>query len=329
MPDTTRIAALDMLTTAGGSAYLSELYGRVIQNVQRRLVSDFCKNKELSGDPQSGTLIARRFKNAASAAYGTARTAGAGSAVVVDDVPIQINVDREFVEELEEKDVRLLGVDGVMEMRARNHAIRMAAELDKAFFAAQHAAANGVSLVESASIESRLEAVIQACETVHNNFVDGVDRDQIRMILCPEYYGLIREKLDAKPNANISTAEEEFEEWHGVAVKSSTNLPVGCKMQVCINGATAQPVMTDTYRAEKIQLSNAYGVSLFFSYGTKVCTPDLVFEPSYYTQTTVADATAFASNKANLYVFNATTGEYENQANGSYSSTATYYTKNS
>lgn len=329
MPDTTRIAALDMLTTAGGAAYLSELYGRTIENVQRRLVSDFIKNKALSGDPTSGTVIARRFANAQSAAYGTARAAGNGSAVKVDDVVIQIDTDREFVEELEEKDVRLLGVTGVLEQRASNHAVRMAAELDKAFFAALHAASNGVSLVESATIESRIEAVIQALENTHNNFVDGVPRDMIRMVMTPAYYGAIRDKLDAKPNANVSTAEEEFETYHGVAVKSSTNLPVGCYMIVCINGAAAQPVMSNAYKAEKINLSNATAVELFFSYGTKVCTADLVFEPSYYTVTTVADATAFASAKANLYVYNATTGEYDNQANGSYSSTATYYTKNS
>ena len=38
----------------------------------------------------------------------------------------------------------------------------------------------------------------------------------------------------------------------------------------------AQPVMSDVYTAEKIPLSDAVGIELFFHYGTKAVTPDTI-----------------------------------------------------
>ena len=45
-----------------------------------------------------------------------------------------------------------------------------------------------------------------------------------------------------------------------------------------IRGAVAQPVVVDQYsNPEKIPLSNDFAVSLFYDYGTKALTPDLIF----------------------------------------------------
>ena len=44
------------------------------------------------------------------------------------------------------------------------------------------------------------------------------------------------------------------------------------------NGAVAQPAIVNPYsNAEKIPLSNDFAVSLFYDYGTKALTPDLMF----------------------------------------------------
>ena len=46
-----------------------------------------------------------------------------------------------------------------------------------------------------------------------------------------------------------------------------------------VRGAVAQPVVVNQYGdPEKIQLSNDYAVSLFYDYGTKALTPDLIFK---------------------------------------------------
>ena len=47
---------------------------------------------------------------------------------------------------------------------------------------------------------------------------------------------------------------------------------------IMVEGAVAQPAVIYPYREpEKIPLSNDYGVSMFFDYGTKALTPDLIF----------------------------------------------------
>lgn len=47
------IASLNILLGSEGKDYLSELYGKVIENVQKTLVSSGMKNTEPSGDPVS------------------------------------------------------------------------------------------------------------------------------------------------------------------------------------------------------------------------------------------------------------------------------------
>lgn len=280
-----RITALNLLNTDEGKEYLAELYGRVIEGVQKALISTGMKNMDLSGDPVSGTVEAKRFVNATSKNYGTARTAGKGDAVKAKPVTVAIDQDKEIVEELEQKDVRLYGVDGVLNRRSANHILRMAAELDNAFFAAAAGAANALNLSGAASVADELEAIIQECETTQNDFVDGVPRSMMHLVLSPKYYGKIRNDLDkAANNANVNTAAEEFNVWHGVRAYSCVHLPVGCDYLLMVEGAVAQPVMADQYVAEKIPLSNAYGIELFYHYGTKVVTPDLIFKPGVFTK---------------------------------------------
>ena len=219
------------------------------------------------------------FVNASSKAYGTARAAGKGDAVKAKPVTVAIDTDREIVEELEQKDVTLYGVDGVMDRRAANHVLRMTAELDTAFFAAANTEATEVNVTASDPIEDQLETVIQACENTKNNFVDGVPRSMMNLVCSTAVYGKIRNALDKMQRSNVDTTAEEFLAWHGVDTKSCIHLPTGCDYLLIVDGAVAQPVMADQYAAEKIPLSNAYGVELFYHYGTKVVTPDLIFKP--------------------------------------------------
>jgi len=273
-----RIESLAILTTADGKEYLSELYGKTIENVQKALLSTTMKNTELSGDPEAGSVEAKRFANANSQNYGTARAAGAGNKIKAQPVTVAIDKDREIVEELENKDVKLYGVDGVLNRRAANHHLRMAAELDKEFFAAAAEAAVAVNVAADATIEDELETIIQECENTQNDFVDGVPRSMMHLVLSTAYYGKVRNNLDKQTRANVDTAAEEFYTWHGVKCDSCVHLPTGCDYLLLVTGAVAQPVMSDAYSAEKIPLSEAYGVSLFYHYGTKVVTPDLIFK---------------------------------------------------
>ena len=273
-----RIEALSILMDTSGKEYLAELYGKVIENVQKNLVSSGMKNTDLSGDPTSGSVEAKRFVNAKSQDYGTARAAGKGNQVKAKPVTVSIDTDSEIVEEIEEKDTRLYGVDGLLDRRSANHVLSMATELDTEFFKAAANAATEVEIAEGTAIEDALEALIQECENTQNDFVDGVPREIMYLVLNTSYYGKVRNNLDKQTRSNIDTAAEEFYEWHGVECKSSVHLPAGVKYLLMVKGAVAQPVMANQYTAEKIPLSEAYGVSLFYHYGTEAVTPDLIFK---------------------------------------------------
>lgn len=273
-----RIESLSILTTESGKEYLAELYGKVIENVMKNLVSAGMKNADLSGNPVSGSVEAKRFVNAKSQEYGTARAAGAGNKVKAKPVTVAIKNDSEIVEEIEEKDIQLYGVDGLLERRAANHVIRMATDLDTEFFKVAADNATTVTVVADTSIEDELEQVIQECENTKNDFVDGVPRSMMSLVLNTAYYGKVRNNLDKQTRANVDTTAEEFYAWHGVECKSCVNLPAKVKYILMVNGAVAQPVMANQYAAEKIPLSEAYGVSLFYHYGTEAVMPDLIFK---------------------------------------------------
>ncbi len=271
-----RIESLNILTTDDGKAYLAELYGKVIENVNKELISARFKNTDLSGDPTAGSVEAKRFANAKSKAYGTARAEGKGDAVKAEAVTVPINQDKEIIEELEQKDVSLFGVDGVMDKRAVNHVQRMASELDSDFFL--EGKNSGTKITPAATaIEDELEEAIQVCENTKNDFVDGVPRSMINLVCSTAYYGKIRTFLDKVSRPNIDSTAEEFMAYHGVKTFSSVHLPEGVEYEIMADGAIAQPVMSKEYKSEKVPLSDAYAVELFYSYGTKAVMPDLIF----------------------------------------------------
>lgn len=270
-----RIESLNMLLDTEGKDFLSEEYGKVIENIEKSTISAVLKNKDLSGTPTSGSVEAKRFVNAASKDYGTARAANKGDAVKAKPVTVAINVDKEIVEEIEQKDVSLYGVEGVVSKRIANHGKSMKRELERAFFTEAVNAGSKLTPTKTA-IHEQIEELIQQVENTKNEFVDGVDRDMISITCDTATYGELRNYLDKDTNnSNVNTAEAEFRMFHGVRVYSTVYLS-GAKAVAMVDGAIAQPVLPTVSDPEKIQLSNAIGFGIFFSYGTKAVTPDLI-----------------------------------------------------
>lgn len=271
-----RLESLNMLLDTTGKDYLAEEYGKVIENIAKDTISGALKNTDLSGTPSAGTVEAKRFVNAESKDYGTARSANKGDAVKAKPVTVAINVDKEIVEEIEQKDVSLYGVDSVVSKRVANHGKSMTRELERAFFAEASSAGSALS-TDKTAINEKIEALIQQIETTKNDFVDGVDRDMIAVVCDTATYGELRDYLDKNVNnANVNTGAEAFGTYHGVRVYSSVYLPSGVKAIGMVDGAVAQPVLPTVANPEKIQLSNAIGFGIFYSYGTKAVMPDLI-----------------------------------------------------
>lgn len=268
-----RTNALSIL--AGSDAdQLAEAYAGLIERVQKSAISEQIKNTNYSGDPTTGSVEVSRFKNATSADYGTARTAAKGSKLDNSGkVTINVDTDKEIIEEVAQKDIKLRGIANIISSRTSDHVSQMVTELDKAFFTTAEAAATAVTTTET-DIESVVEDAIQAVETTSNDWVEGVDRSKIVLTLTPKAYGKLRNYIDKVTVPTADSGEEKIDQFHGVRVFS--NARQTSAVIAMIDGAIAQPVLVDEYDAEKISLSNDFAVELFYSYGTKAVTPDLI-----------------------------------------------------
>lgn len=272
---TTRIESLAMLRTDGGKEYLAEEYGKVIENVQRGTISSKIKNTDLSGDPTTGTVIAKRFVNAKSQPYGTARKGGKGNNVKDLEVPVPIDTDREFIEEVEEKDVKLGGVSGLVEKRTTNHGNRLEAELDEEFFRVAVKDGSKITPTETDIIDIIDEAIDTLVNT-KNDFIDGIDRSMISVTCNSATYGKVRKHLDKLPSSHVETDKEEFMGRHGVRYFEEIRLPAGVQFVAMMDASVAQPVHTNVATPGKVPLSDATAFGLFVYYGTKTVTPETI-----------------------------------------------------
>ena len=274
-----RLDALSIKMTNGSTAEkLAEEYGKVIDNLQHITLASRLKNTDLSGDPTSGTVEAKRFVNITGQSYGTARGHGYADKIKAEPVVVALNDDTEYLEEVEEKDLKTYGVDGLIERRTRNHQDALAVELDTKFFAEAVNGGTSFTPTGSPTIEDEIEEAIQTIETTKNNFVQGVPRNMIEIVMSPAYYGKLRNKINSISNSNNLGVVPNWEGgvFNNTEVYSSVFLPQGINYVVMVKGAVAQPVMTSIYNPKQIELSDAIGFGLFAYKGTKAVTPDLI-----------------------------------------------------
>ena len=274
--------ALSIYLNDSNKDQLAEVYGEVIEAIQKGAISEQIKNKNYSGDPQSGSVEIDRFKNATINAKGTARTAAAGDKLKnTGKVTIKVDTDKEIVEEVAKKDLDLYGVAGIAEKRKDNHAKRVIAYLDKAFFTEAETSGTALTLPTTATtVQEKVEALIQSVETTVNDWVDGVDRDMLVLTVTPAIYGQIQNYIDSVPNSLTGLKDDMF---HRVRIFSNHRQT---KDAICmIDGAIGQLVKTDEYGLEKIPLDNNFALEFFFSHGTKAVMPDLIKYASFATVT--------------------------------------------
>lgn len=251
---------------------LKEVYGGVIESIQKGALSASIKNVRLSGNPAAGSVEVQRYINSKSKAYGTARSNGEGDKLINSGKKtINLNQRKEIVEEITLNDIQQNTVDNLLNTRTANHADTVIRELDYAFFAEAESVASNVT-VTGTTVEERLEEVIQALETLKNDFVDGVDRSLMVMSLTPALYGEIRTKLDSIEGSR----GESFMAYHGVRTVSNIRQTADILVQVV--GSVAQPVALWEYSPDRIPLSNDMALPLFYQYGTKAVAPDLIFK---------------------------------------------------
>lgn len=273
-----RTKAINLLDKGTGKVELAELSGFVIDNIQKETLSTGLKSQQYTGNPAAGSVEFVRFVNSKSNIYGTARTAKKGDAIHAPKVTVNLDQHKEIVEEIPYFDMQTFGVGNILARRADNHVMTVAYDLDSAFFNEAKTAGTAFTPKKKA-IGEVLEEMIVTLETVQNEFVRGINRNLMSLILSPAIYSELRNVLDTGVhNANVDTAAEAFGVFHGVKTYSNVFMPDKVDAILMVNGAIAEPVIITQYsNPEKIELSNDYGVSIFYDYGVKALTPDLIF----------------------------------------------------
>ena len=262
-----------LIENGTANSLLAVKYGPVIENIQNNTLFSELRNMELSGDPQAGTVNARRFVNASLNDYGVARSGRAGAKIKAADVPVNINQHKEIIEEVEDADVRMYGVDGLISRRVQNHQLRLVKALEKAFWAeAQNGGTEFTPTASAVTIGKKVDEAIVRMETMKTDYVDGVDRSMMTLVLSPSAYTELQEHVDTLPGVNGQT----YQVFHGAPVRISTDLPDGVQFFVIVKGAVALPFIVNLDELGKVPLSNSYHFGVFLDFGVKTVSPELV-----------------------------------------------------
>lgn len=253
---------------------LAEVLDGVIENIQVSAVSEALKNREGSGDPKGGSIEYKRFVNATLNAKGTARTAGKGDKVIAKPVIVNLDDNKEIIEELQLKDIKLYGIDGMAERRKANFARRIEAYLDRKFFAET---VNGGTAYAGAKTKTKeiLDEMIVSAKGTSSDFIDGIDAEDLAIVLNGTARKEMKNDLDALPNGT-NPANGAIGAYDSIVVYESNRLPENVDMIVTLKGAVAQPFFVDDYQAEKVPFDDAIALESFLYSGRKTLVPEAI-----------------------------------------------------
>lgn len=272
--------ALSIYQSEEAKAYLRNVIVGIFENIGAKTISGRLKSKNANLTQAAGSYEFKRYANATSQAYGTARTAAKGQKIVAEPITVNLDQNREIVEELNLFDGQSFTQETFEALvERRKGAIKMAVEreLDRAFFAdiKTNGTAAGVVINLGGNIVEQLEEVIVKLVTTQNKYVDGVDRENVAFVVSPKLYSKLKTELNDVYNFSGTVEDGTFKGINGVAVFESVRLPEGVDYALLTMDSVAQPALITGVDVEKIPLSNDYAISVFYRYGTKTLANEL------------------------------------------------------
>ena len=272
-------------------AYLKNVLAGIFENYQKEALSARLKSKNANLNRPAGSYEFKRFANSTVKDYGTARAAGKGDKIIAPPIVVNLDKNKEIVEE-----VNFFDADGsftdegfkaMVERRKTNFELSVTDFLDMDFFSAAKtggtaATSLGVTdLDASKSFKRQIETLVGKFEKTgkngtENKYVRGIDRRYMALVLDSSLYGLVKDELNDCRNFSQMISDEKFTGINGVACFSSVNLPDGADYVLMTMDSIAQPVLPSGFEFEKIPLSIEYAMEMFFRYGSKVLAPELV-----------------------------------------------------
>lgn len=254
---------------------LATVLNGVVENVQTRAVSEVLKNKNGSGNPEGGVIEYKRFANAVLKDKGTARGNHAGDKVVSKPVLVELSDDKEIVEELQFKDVKLFGIEGMAEKRAANFSTRVAAYLDRAFFGEAVSAGAKFTRGSLTAAKDIVDAMIVQAKSVSSDFIDGIDTEDLALVLSPTYTKGLKNAMDALPNGTAAS-NGAIGRYDGIDTYESNRLGTGVQAIIMLKGAIAQPYLLSEYYAEKVNLDDSIALQNFLYTGVEALSPEAI-----------------------------------------------------
>ena len=272
-------------------AYLKNVLAGIFENYQKEALSARLKSKNANLNRPAGSYEFKRFANSTVKDYGTARAAGKGDKIIAPPIVVNLDKNKEIVEE-----VNFFDADGsftdegfkaMVERRKTNFELSVTDFLDMDFFSAAKtggtaATALGVTDLDATkSFKRQIETLVGKFEKTgkngtENKYVRGIDRRYMALVLDSSLYGLVKDELNDCRNFSQMISDEKFTGINGVACFSSVNLPDGADYVLMTMDSIAQPVLPSGFEFEKIPLSIEYAMEMFFRYGSKVLAPELV-----------------------------------------------------
>ncbi len=270
---------------------LKHVLSGVLENVAAKAVSEQIKAKNGSGTPEGGVIEYKRFVNAELKDKGTARKAGEGDKVKAKPEKVYIDTDKEIVEELQGKDVKLYGIDGMAERRKVNHQSAIIRYLDREFFTK---VLEGTKVEAKTSIQDTIDDLLYKARNLQNDFIDGIESDMLVIVVDSTYRKGMKKILDELPNGT-DPKEQAIGMYDSVRVYESIRMPAGVHCVVMMDGAIAQPYYVSEYGAEKVPFDDAVALENFLYKGTKALMEDTIF----YVQDEVANTASTKTKKTN------------------------------
>lgn len=252
---------------------LKHVLSGVLENVSAKAISEQIKAKNGSGTPEGGVIEYKRFVNAELKDKGTARKNGAGDKVKAKPVKVYIDTDKEIVEELQGKDVKLYGIDGMAERRKVNHQSAIIRYLDREFF---KKVLEGTKVEAKTSIQDTIDDLLYKARNLKNDFIDGIESDLLVIVVDSTYRKGMKKILDELPNGT-DPKEQAIGMYDSVRVYESIRMPEGVHCVVMMDGAIAQPYYVSEYSAEKVPFDDAAALEDFLYKGTKALMEDTIF----------------------------------------------------
>ena len=117
--------------------------------------------------------------------------------------------------------------------------------------------------------------MIVAAKETSSDFIDGIDAEDLAIVLNGTARKAMKNKIDALPNGT-DPRNGEIGTYDGIAVYESNRLPVNVDAIVMLKGAVAQPYFIDDYQAEKVLYDDAIALESFIYSGRGTLVPEAI-----------------------------------------------------